>query len=115
VVYENKEGFCCSSRRLIGHQDISSTGFDLSPYRAVPSMPPIRRDISVMVPAETDDEAIGDQIRVALGPDADAVEAVEIRGRTAYAVLPRAARDRMGLTWPRTNRAPTLLSGTSTT
>ena len=43
-------------------------------------MPPIRRDISVMVPAETDDEAIGDQIRVALGPDADAVEAVEIRG-----------------------------------
>ena len=61
-----------------------------------------------MVPAETDDEAIGDQIQVALGPDADAVEAVEIRGRTAYAV-PRAARDRMGLTWPRTNRAPALL------
>ena len=50
-----------------------------------------------MVPAETDDEAIGDQIRVALGPDADAVEAVEIRGRTAYAVLPRAARDPDGL------------------
>ena len=43
-------------------------------------MPPIRRDISVMVPAETDDEAIGDQIRVALAPHADAVEAVEIRG-----------------------------------
>jgi hypothetical protein len=26
VVYENKEGFCCSSRRLTGHQGMSSTG-----------------------------------------------------------------------------------------
>ena len=28
MVYENKEGLCCSSRRLIGHQGISSTGFN---------------------------------------------------------------------------------------
>ena len=67
-----------------------------------------------MVLAETDDEAIGDQIRVALGPDADAVEAVDQGGRPTPCCF-RAARDRMGLTWPRINRAPTLLSGTATT
>jgi phenylalanyl-tRNA synthetase alpha chain len=69
---------------------------DLSPYQAVSSMPPIRRDISVMVPAGSDDESVGDRIRDALGADAEAIESVEIRGRTRYSALPAVARNRMG-------------------
>ena len=34
MVYKNKEGLYCSSRRLIGHQGISSTGLNLGAARS---------------------------------------------------------------------------------
>jgi len=69
---------------------------DLSPYRAVSALPPVRRDLSVAVDAGDLAEDLGDRVRDALGPDAARVEAVEILSRTPCAKLPPVARDRLG-------------------
>ncbi len=70
---------------------------DLEPYRPVSAMPAVRRDLSVAVAADCDDEMLGDQAREALGPDADCVEDVTILSRTPCAGLPEAAIDRLGV------------------
>lgn len=76
---------------------IAAQLLDLAPYRPVSSMPAARRDLSVAVPPELDDdELIGDRVRAALGARADAVESVEVRSRTPVADLPAAARERLG-------------------
>ena len=69
---------------------------DLAPYRPVSAMPAVRRDLSVAVDPGSDDETIGDQIRDALGPDADCVEDVAILSSTPYDDLPQAAAERLG-------------------
>jgi phenylalanyl-tRNA synthetase alpha chain len=68
---------------------------DLSPYRPVSSMPPIRRDLSIAVAADVDPEILGDHVRDAVG--AQDLEEVAIIGETPYADLPRAARERLGM------------------
>jgi phenylalanyl-tRNA synthetase alpha chain len=68
-----------------------------TPYQAVSSMPPVRRDISVAVDADTDDERLGDRVRAALGEGADAVEAVELLSETPGHELPAAAAQRIGI------------------
>ncbi len=70
---------------------------DLSPWRPVSSMPPVRRDLSIAVDADDRAEDLGDAVRAALGPRAGAVEAVEVRSETPYASLPEAARERLGM------------------
>jgi phenylalanyl-tRNA synthetase alpha chain len=70
---------------------------DLSPYRPVSSMPAVRRDLSVVVEGETDDESLGDAVRTALGANADVVESVQVIAETPYPQLPEAARDRLGI------------------
>jgi phenylalanyl-tRNA synthetase alpha chain len=84
--------------RLLRSADagVVSQMLDLAPYRPVSAMPAVRRDLSVAVDAETDDEILGDRIRDALGPDADAVEDVAILSSTAWEDLPRAAAGRLG-------------------
>ena len=74
----------------------------LAPYQPVSSMPPARRDVSVAVPdgadAETlDDETLGDQVREALGDDAQLIEEVTVLSTTPYADLPKPARERLGM------------------
>ncbi len=69
---------------------------DLGRYRPVSAMPAVRRDLSVAVGPEEDDETLGDRIREALGPDADCVEEVTILAATACADLPPAAAARLG-------------------
>jgi phenylalanyl-tRNA synthetase alpha chain len=69
---------------------------DLARYRPVSAMPAIRRDLSVAVGPQDDDETLGDRIRDALGPDADCVEDVAILSSTAAADLPSAAAARLG-------------------
>jgi phenylalanyl-tRNA synthetase alpha chain len=69
---------------------------DLAPYQPVSAMPAIRRDLSVAVGPEEDDETLGDRIRDALGPDADCVEDVAILSSAACADLPPAATERLG-------------------
>jgi phenylalanyl-tRNA synthetase alpha chain len=74
----------------------ASQMLDLLPYRLVSSQPPIRRDLSIAVDADEDDETLGDQVREALGPGAEAVEDVTILSSTRCADLPPAALARLG-------------------
>jgi phenylalanyl-tRNA synthetase alpha chain len=84
--------------RLLRSADPRVAGqmLDLAPYRPVSAMPAVRRDLSVAVDPETDGEILGDQIREALGRDADAVEDVAILSSTAQEDLPLAAAARLG-------------------
>jgi phenylalanyl-tRNA synthetase alpha chain len=66
-------------------------------WRPVSSHPPVRRDVSVAVGPDVDDESLGDRVRSVLGADADAVESVEVLTSTAGSALPAAAVERLGL------------------
>ncbi|MBD0292770.1 MAG: hypothetical protein ICV70_04240 [Jiangellaceae bacterium] len=70
---------------------------DLAPYQPVSNLPPARRDVSVAVNAESDEETLGDQVRDALGADADLVEEVRILATTPYDALTEPARRRLGI------------------
>ena len=85
--------------RLLRSADprVATQMLDLAPYRPVSTMPPVRRDMSLAVGADRDAELLGDQVRALLGPDADTVEEVTVLSETAYADLPEAARERMGV------------------
>lgn len=72
---------------------------DLAAYRPVSQLPPVRRDLSLVVDGGTDltAEALGDRVRTALRQDADAAELVEPRSISRYDELPAPARDRLGI------------------
>lgn len=70
---------------------------DLEPWRPVSVMPPVRRDLSVVLDADTDDEQVGDLVRAALRQRAGDLESVTVHGRTDAAALPAAARERLGI------------------
>jgi phenylalanyl-tRNA synthetase alpha chain len=70
---------------------------DLEPYRPVSAQPPIRRDLSIAVAADTTREELGDRARQALGSRCAAIEAIEVVSETRYADLPAAARERLGI------------------
>jgi phenylalanyl-tRNA synthetase alpha chain len=70
---------------------------DLTPYRPVSAQPPMRRDLSIAVAADTTPEELGDRARQALGPRCAGVEAIEIVSETSYADLPAVARGRLGI------------------
>jgi phenylalanyl-tRNA synthetase alpha chain len=70
---------------------------DLAAYRPVSAMPPVRRDLSVAVDAADTVEDLGDRVRDALGPDADAVQEVGVLAETPYDQLPRQAVARLGI------------------
>jgi phenylalanyl-tRNA synthetase alpha chain len=80
-----------------GDPRVAAQMSDLSPYRPVSSMPPVRRDLSIVVAEDTGAEQLGDRVRGALGERASAIESVEVAAETPYASLPRAARDRLRL------------------
>jgi phenylalanyl-tRNA synthetase alpha chain len=87
--------------RLLRSTDprVAEQMLDLAAYRPVSHLPPVRRDLSIVVGPETDvsAEAIGDRVRQALGTDADAAESVEVLADTAYEALPSGARTRLGI------------------
>jgi phenylalanyl-tRNA synthetase alpha chain len=85
--------------RLLRSADprVASQMLDLGPYRAVSSMPAIRRDLSIAVADATTAEEVGDRVRSALGARAEAVEEIAIVSETAGGSLPVAARERLGL------------------
>jgi phenylalanyl-tRNA synthetase alpha chain len=70
---------------------------NLDPWRQVSLLPPITRDMSVVINADTDDETLGDQIRTALGDRVNEVESIVALNRTNYCQLPARARQRLGL------------------
>jgi phenylalanyl-tRNA synthetase alpha chain len=69
---------------------------DLAPWRPVSALPPVRRDLSLVLDGEPDAELIGDRVRTALGPDVDALESLAVLAGTPHEDLPAAARDRLG-------------------
>lgn len=70
---------------------------DLEPYRPVSSQPPVPRDLSVAVAADTTAEELGDRVRAALGDRAGDVEAIEVLAETPGEKLPSQAVKRLGL------------------
>lgn len=76
---------------------IASQMRDLSPYREVSSMPPVRRDLSIAVRADLAAEELGDRVRTALGDRASSVEEVTILSESSYDELPPAAVARLGM------------------
>jgi len=70
---------------------------DLSRYTPVSKHPPIRRDLSIVVPDADTPEDLGDRVRLALGDDASSVEAVEVRAETRHRELPREAAKRLAI------------------
>ncbi|OZD07342.1 hypothetical protein CH275_07475 [Rhodococcus sp. 06-235-1A] len=85
--------------RLLRAEDprIRSQMLHLNRWRPVSHMPPIGRDISVVVHRSIDDEILGDAVRTALGGDGELLESVELLSVTTYGDLPEAARIRLGL------------------
>jgi phenylalanyl-tRNA synthetase alpha chain len=85
--------------RLLRSEDsrIASQMLDLAPYRPISAMPAVSRDLSVVVASDDDVEELGDQVRDALGIDADAVEEISVRSETPYSELPQSAIQRMGM------------------
>jgi phenylalanyl-tRNA synthetase alpha chain len=69
---------------------------DLTRYKRVSAMPAITRDLSVAVPAEDDEETLGDRIRDALGADAGCVEEARVLSATPCNQLPASAIARLG-------------------
>jgi phenylalanyl-tRNA synthetase alpha chain len=76
---------------------IASQMLDLMPYRAVSTMPPVRRDLSIAVDAPLDAEALGDAVRGILSARADLLESCEILSTTPACDLPPAAAARLGI------------------
>lgn len=68
----------------------------LEPWQHVSLKPASRRDISVVLAVDEDEETLGDRVRIALGDDAAVIESVEVLSRTAHEDLPDTARTRLG-------------------
>jgi phenylalanyl-tRNA synthetase alpha chain len=85
--------------RLLRASDprIASQLLDLSPWRPVSGLPPVRRDLSLVVDAPIEAETLGDRVRAALGSRSDDLESVTVLQVTLYEQLPPQARDRLRL------------------
>ncbi len=70
---------------------------DLAPYRAVSSMPPVRRDLSIAAAPEVDAEALGDRVRELPAESVEAIEELAIVSDTPRNRLPPAAVARLGM------------------
>lgn len=68
---------------------------DLAPWQPVSQLPPVRRDISIVVPADIDAEVLGDRVRTVLNGQADDLESVELLALTPHSELPVSARERL--------------------
>jgi phenylalanyl-tRNA synthetase alpha chain len=83
--------------RLVRAPDprIAGQMLDLTPWRPVSTMPPVRRDLSLVLDTPVDPELIGDAARRVLGPDADMLEDLAVRAVTPNDRLPARARERL--------------------
>lgn len=75
---------------------ISTQMLTQDPWQHVSPLPAARRDNSVAVMADEDEETLGDRICVALGDNADVIESLEVLSRTTHEASPAAARFRPG-------------------
>ena len=70
---------------------------DLLPYRDISCMPPVVRDLSLVLDHDLHNEDLGDRVRDILGPESAIIEHVEMISETSYNDLPEAARQRLGI------------------
>jgi phenylalanyl-tRNA synthetase alpha chain len=91
--------------RILRSEDprIASQMLTLHPWIPVSVMPPIRRDLSIIINAQEDEETLGDTVRDALGSQVDDLESVELLAITTYDDLPAGARDRLAMTTDQVN------------
>lgn len=80
-----------------GDPRIARQMLDLAPYRPVSNQPAIRRDLSVAVDEDITAEELGDRVRQAMAEQIDALESLDLVEETTWAMLPAAARERMGM------------------
>lgn len=85
--------------RLLRSADprVAQQMLDLSAYQPVSMMPAARRDLSVVVPWDMDEEVLGGRVRAALGGRAVDVESLVVVKVTSYDDLPQGARRRLAL------------------
>jgi len=85
--------------RLLRAEDprIAEQMLDLTPWRPVSLMPPVRRDLSLALDEPPLPEELGHAVRLALADDAALVECVELRDVTPAEDLPAAACERLGI------------------
>lgn len=85
--------------RLLRSSDprIAEQMMDLTPYRRVSMQPPIQRDLSIAIDAQTTAEEMGDRVRAALGERSSAIESLDILSETSWLELSSAARRRLGM------------------
>jgi phenylalanyl-tRNA synthetase alpha chain len=85
--------------RLLRASDprIASQLLDLEPYRPVSTMPPVRRDLSIVVDTVPQVEQLGDRVRTVLGDRAELLESLELLSVTPYHALPAPAIARLGI------------------
>lgn len=76
---------------------IAAQMLTLDPWEHVSPLPPSRRDISIVVDDEDDEETLGDRIRAAVSEDVEVIESVNVLERTSYGDLPPAARERLAI------------------
>lgn len=69
---------------------------DLKPYNEVSSMPPVVRDISVVVDKNLDIELLGDMVKES-GVNTHIIEEVKILSETLYKDLPDKAKERLDI------------------
>ncbi len=69
----------------------------LAPYTEVSNQPAIKRDMSYSIPGGYVEEDISEDIRQALGANVDTLEEVQILNETPYSVLPKIAREKLGI------------------
>lgn len=75
---------------------IADQMLDLAPYRPVSMMPAVQRDLSIAT-EPLDGEALGDRVRAVLGERAELLESCSVLSATPAALLPPAARARLGI------------------
>lgn len=85
--------------RLLRNGDprVAEQMLNLDPWKPVSWQPAIERDLSIAADAELDAELLGDQVREALGEQADWLERVQVLSETPAAQLPPQAVERLGL------------------
>jgi len=83
--------------RLLRSADlrVAQQMLDLSPWKPVSQLPPISRDLSIVIGEDADAELLGDKVRSALAGRAEDLESVELLALTTYSQLPPAARERL--------------------
>lgn len=91
--------------RLLRSADPRVAGqlLDLTPWRPVSMLPAIRRDLSIVVDGEADEELLGDTVRGALGAQVDDLESLAVLSAKPYETLPPHVQDRLGMRPGQTN------------